>query len=363
MHFEHLEEENYTWFDVVLDGAQLILDIVGTVAPAPIGTVANGINAAVSLSRGDYVGAATSAAMCAASLIPGGTIALGSGKLAKAAKAVTGTVTAITNAAEAGNKLAKAAMGVVHLVKFFKTAANALSSADAVLMGLQGAGNLYSNIVNGTFDPSDPTCWRDVIDIGRGVQVFIPERKDQKGTMDGDGQNLPHADGPTPDTPKHPDTSAPSKVSGQGAESGGTTTNNDTKPGSCCNGLEPVNLITGAYLVEQCDIILNDISGDFPLLRHGIIVGNRSQNPLHLRNGKQGGRSPSHKNRLHLISCQILRLPPDLLRKAFQVKLPFVLIRRKGQEIAVPALPDTEGDMDVKAQGFFLSSHPASKRS
>ena len=92
MHFEHLEEENYTWFDVVLDGAQLILDIVGTVAPAPIGTVANGINAAVSLSRGDYVGAATSAAMCAASLIPGGTIALGSGKLAKAAKAVTGTV-------------------------------------------------------------------------------------------------------------------------------------------------------------------------------------------------------------------------------------------------------------------------------
>ena len=268
MHFEHLEEENYTWFDVVLDGAQLILDIVGTVAPAPIGTVANGINAAVSLSRGDYVGAATSAAMCAASLIPGGTIALGSGKLAKAAKAVTGTVTAITNAAEAGNKLAKAAMGVVHLVKFFKTAANALSSADAVLMGLQGAGNLYSNIVNGTFDPSDPTCWRDVIDIGRGVQVFIPERKDQKGTMDGDGQNLPHADGPTPDTPKHPDTSDPSKVSGQGAESGGTTTNNDTKPGSCCNGLEPVNLITGAYLVEQCDIILNDISGDFPLLRY-----------------------------------------------------------------------------------------------
>ncbi|RDY27788.1 hypothetical protein, partial [Lachnotalea glycerini] len=54
--FEHLEDANYTWKDMILDVTQCALDIVGALPIPGVSTAANLVNAGISLARGDYMG-------------------------------------------------------------------------------------------------------------------------------------------------------------------------------------------------------------------------------------------------------------------------------------------------------------------
>ena len=237
--YEHLEDANYTWRDMALDVAQLALDIVGALPIPGVSTVANLANAGISLARGDYVGAAISAGTAALSLIPGANTAVAAGKAA---------VTAATKA----SKVVKAVSAVAKAVKALKTGAE---SANMLLTTGMAVYDVGKAVADGSFDWNDPDCRQDVFSILQGAHSTGQMASSRKKKGDG-------ADANSNDTHKIKDTE---KDTNNPAETNKPKLN-ENSDNRCKNG-EPIDMVTGSYLVEQCDFIINDVAGIFAVER------------------------------------------------------------------------------------------------
>ncbi len=229
--FEHLEDANYTWRDMLLDGVQCALDIVGCLPIPGVSTVANLANAGISLARGDYIGAAMSAASTLASFIPGGATAL---IPAKAVKAADKAKTAI----ETIGKFVEIAQTLVSLVGEIDEAINFGMSAYRIV----------DSIAKGEFDLNDPQCRQDLMGMfqfaGSKTQGHLEKKyKKQKDQM----------------VKERKERQAKRREERQAKR--------DEKSYNRCKGGEPVDLISGSFLIEQCDLIIQDILGDYAIER------------------------------------------------------------------------------------------------
>lgn len=248
--YEHLEDANYTWRDMLLDVTQLALDVVGALAPPGISTAANLISAGISLARGDYVGAAMSAGAAALSLIPfantataGGKIAAKAGKVAKAAKGV---------------KEAVNSMKAVKMVKALKTGAEGLNMFLTTGMATY---DVISAICSGEFSLDDPECRQDLFSILQGASTAAQ----RKGKKEKDG-----ADAGTKKSKKDSKNSVSERIRAKLDE---------RSANRCANG-EPIDMVTGSYLIEQCDFLLNDITGIYAVERTYESLLSREDSPV-----------------------------------------------------------------------------------
>lgn len=229
--YEFMEEKPFSWLDLVLDVAQLALDVVGMLPIPIVSTAANLINAGISLGRGDYVGAAMSAGSAALSLLPGANTAAVGVKLALKAPKVFKTVSTI----------AKTAKAVV-------TGAKVIMAAVSVLSFTEATNKLINTIANDGFDPADPECWSDVVGVLRGAVGVAGSVRDLRSLRGSKGRTGGETISEAKTSPKKPDV--------RGKKAGVSE-----KPGNRCKNGEPVDVVTGSYLIEQCDFVINDITG------------------------------------------------------------------------------------------------------
>ncbi|MEE1255056.1 MAG: DUF6531 domain-containing protein, partial [Lachnospiraceae bacterium] len=246
--YEHLEDANYTWRDMALDVAQLALDIVGALPIPGVSTVANLANAGISLARGDYVGAAISAGTAALSLIPGANTAVAAGKAA---------VTAATKA----SKVVKAVSAVAKVVKALKTGAE---SANMLLTTGMAVYDVGKAVADGSFDWNDPDCRQDVFSIlqaaSSGVQGGIEDNK----IKDADGKTRFKTKGERQEARQQKRDARKKAI--QDTKEKARAKLDEISANRCANG-EPIDMVTGSYLVEQCDFIINDITGIYAVER------------------------------------------------------------------------------------------------
>ncbi|MCM1184797.1 MAG: DUF6531 domain-containing protein, partial [Roseburia sp.] len=240
--YEHLEDANYTWRDMFLDVAQLALDIVGALPIPGVSTAANLINAGVSLARGDYVGAAMSAGTALVSLIPGANSAVAAGKAA-------------ATAAVKGSKVMKVVSAVAKVVKALKTGAQTLNT---VLLTGMAVWDVGTGILDGSFDWNDPDCRQDVFTIlqagGTMAQSHI-----QKNTITDENGNTRFMDKGERQEAKRQRRQARRDAIDNAKES--VRAKLDECSANRCKNGEPVDMVTGSYLIEQCDFIINDTGG------------------------------------------------------------------------------------------------------
>lgn len=229
--FEHLEDANYTWRDMLLDGVQCALDIVGCLPIPGVSTVANLANAGISLARGDYIGAAMSAASTVASLIPGGATALAPAKAAKAASKVKKAVETI-------GKIVEVAQALILFV----------GEIDAILNFGMSSYRILESIAKGEFDLSDPQCRQDLMGMVQFAGSKVEGHLDKKYE-------------------KQKEQMAKERKERQDKKREERQAKRDEKSYNRCKGGEPVDLISGSFLIEQCDLIIQDILGDYAIER------------------------------------------------------------------------------------------------
>ncbi len=213
-----------SWFDMILDVAQIALDIVGALPIPGLATAANLINAGISLARGDYVGAAMSAGMAALSLIPGANSAVAIGKAA---------VSAVVKGSRVLKKFSAAAKAV-------KVLATGATNVNIVLKAGMSAWDVGSAMVDGTFDWDDPECRQDVMNMLQAASAGAQAR-------------LARGRRPKQNNAKNTTKNATKMVNERKRAKQNERT--DTR---CKNG-EPIDMVTGSYLIEQCDFLINDI--------------------------------------------------------------------------------------------------------
>ena len=245
--YEHLEDTNYTWKDMFLDVAQLALDIVGALPIPGLSTAANLINAGVSLARGDYVGAAMSAGTALASLIPGANSAIAAGKAAATAVAK-------------GSKVMKVVSAVAKVVKALKTGAQTLNTILTTGMAIWDVGEA---IIDGSFDWNDPDCRQDVFTILQAGGTMA-QSQIQKNTITEDGKTR-FMDKEERTRAKEKRRQARRDAVNKAKE--GVRAKLDEYSANRCKNGEPIDMVTGSYLIEQCDFIINDISGIYAVER------------------------------------------------------------------------------------------------
>ncbi|MCH5345239.1 MAG: RHS repeat protein [Acetatifactor sp.] len=241
--YEHLEETNYTWRDLILDVAQCALDIVGALPIPGLSTAANLINAGISLARGDYLGAAMSAGSALMSLIPGANTAAAAGKVA--AKVAT-----------KAPKVVKALTTVVKVVKAIKTGAETLDMALNTTMALY---DVSTAIYKGEFDLNDPDCRQDLFTLIQSSSTYASSRIEQNTIVDKDTGRERFMT-----SQERKDARAQRRQARRDAVNNVRDTVrarlDEFSANRCSNG-EPIDMVTGSFLIQQCDFILNDITG------------------------------------------------------------------------------------------------------
>jgi len=251
--YEHLEDENYSWKDMFLDVAQCALDIVGALPIPVVSTVANLANAGISLSRGDYVGAAISAGTACLSLIPGANTAVGAAK-------------AVATAGKIGKTVKKVAT-VIKIAKIFSSGANNVNLALTAGMAIWDIGTA---IKDGTFDMNDPDCRRDVMSILQGTSN-IAKSKVEKSKIKENGKERFKTRGEKEterqqrkDSRKQ--TVQKAKDTAKSVKDKARAKLDEYSANRCKNG-DPIDMVTGGYLIEQCDLLINDIRGRIAIER------------------------------------------------------------------------------------------------
>ncbi len=257
--YEHKELVNYTNRDLFLDITQCALDIIGVLPIPGISTAANLINAGISFARGDYVGAAVAAGTAALSLIPGANTA--------AAPLVAGEAVTKTQ------KVINAGKAIFSVVKMLASGAQ---TADLVLNVGMSAWDLGSAIRNKEFDFDDPECKQDIgmllqgaTEAGKGkieknkarneadYKEGRGEREAERGERK-EGRQKKDADNKKRGTIK--DGFDKVKEGFNTAKENARAKLHEYSANKCKGG-EPIDMVTGSYLIEQCDFIINDITG------------------------------------------------------------------------------------------------------
>ncbi|WP_207650876.1 RHS repeat-associated core domain-containing protein [Anaerocolumna jejuensis] len=246
--YEHLEDANYTWKDMFLDMTQCALDIVGALPIPGVSTVANLANAGISLARGDYVGAAISAGTAALSLIPG-------------ANTVGGMLKGASGIAKLGKKM-KAAGTLLNAVKKFSSGA---INANLALTAVMAVGDIGTAIKDGTFDMNDPKCRQDVMSILQGGSSLAKYKLGKSKTRGKNGKERFKSRGER-ETERQGRKDARQKrvQAAAGAVDNvrkKTRAKLDEYSANRCTKGEPIDMVTGSYLIEQCDLLINDIGG------------------------------------------------------------------------------------------------------
>lgn len=247
--YEHLEDTNYTWRDMILDVAQCALDIVGALPIPGVSTAANLINAGVSLARGDYMGAAMSAGTAVLSLIPGANTAASVGKVA---------ATVATKAP----KVMKAVSTVVRIAKAIKTGAETLN---IVLTTIMAGEDIVKSIMDGTFDLNDPDCRQDLFSLIQGGSTFASSRIEKNTIIDEETGQTRFMDKTERKEARQQRRQARRDTVNAAKEK--VQARLDEYSANRCKGGEPIDMVTGSFLIEQCDFILNDINGIYAVER------------------------------------------------------------------------------------------------
>ena len=225
--YPQVSESQQTFMDSVMDVVQLGIDIVGCIPGCNV--VCGGLNAGISLLRGDYYGAMSG---LAGMLCPGGGL-------------VTRSIKMIGEASDTARKVIKA-------LKILKAGALLLNAA---IQGGQGAMELYDKMKNGEFDitnPDDLALLTSVLRSGltmyqSGKTIYDETRKPSlpEGDAARDGDDDPN---------RKPDTDDP-------ADSTKQTPDNETT----CK--DPIDVITGSQKIVQTDFVVKDVVGSFALVR------------------------------------------------------------------------------------------------
>ncbi len=246
--YEHLEDANYTWRDMFLDVTQLGLDIVGALPIPGVSTAANLINAGISLARGDYVGAAISAGTALVSVIPGANSAVAAGKAA-----VTGAVK--------GSKILKTVSAVAKVVRAVRTGAQSLNTTLNAGMALWDVG---TGMMDGTFDWNDPQCRQDVFSILQGGGTAAQNHIRKNKITDADGNTRFMNKKERAEAKQRRRQARRDAV--RSVKEGVRAKLDEYSANRCKNG-EPIDMVTGSYLIEQCDFIINDTCGIYAVER------------------------------------------------------------------------------------------------
>ena len=253
--YEHLEDANYTWRDMFLDIAQCALDIVGALPIPGLSTAANLVNAGISLARGDYLGAAMSAATAAASLIPGANTAVAAG---------AATVKAVSKTAKVLNMV----KGIVKIAKAIKTGADTLNMVLTTGMSIYDIGVA---IHDKSFDWNDPECRQDVANILQGVSATAQAGIESR--VAGEGADRHFMDADERKTAREQRAAARQQRRENRAQlvnnikEGARNAVNNARAGlhnlveNCIRACDPVEMVTGSYMFDQCDFVINDITG------------------------------------------------------------------------------------------------------
>lgn len=267
-HNKHEEQskENRDWWDTILDGVQLALDVMGMF---PVfGFVPDLINAGISLLRGDVAGAM----MSAFAAIPG------IGDAAGAVKIVS-----------KGAKLIKKFDKIIKIAKMIYAGANCIAT---VIRNKDAIVKLYKVIRDGKFDITNPKDWDMVVTTLQTAQTFGDTAKDihdatSKKKTDADGGDTKKNDGNDSKNDSDAEASqkykdlekqaleldAEDKVKDMNKKDSNDQDNpkeKDTKADDneeCPGDGEPVHMVTGSFLVDHTDITLEDILQPFHLKR------------------------------------------------------------------------------------------------
>ncbi len=253
--YEHLEDANYTWRDMFLDIAQCALDIVGALPIPGVSTAANLVNAGISLARGDYVGAAMSAATAVASLLPGANTAVAAG--AAAVKTVSKTT-----------KVLDTVKGIVKIAKAIKTGADTLNMALTTGMSLYDIGVA---IHDKSFDWNDPECRQDVANILQGMSAAAQAGIESRVAGEGADRHFMDADERKTAREQRAEARQQRRENRKqlvnNIKEGARTAISNARAGlhnlveNCIRACDPVEMVTGSYMFDQCDFVINDITG------------------------------------------------------------------------------------------------------
>lgn len=237
---QHSIESAPSLFDAALDGVQVLLDIAGCIPGANV--IANGLNAAISLARGDYFGAACSLVGC---IVPGANVAGKGLKLAVAG-------------AKAANTIAKTAKAAKALQTVERLITGAMGF-NALMRAKDGIIDLGRKIIDGTFSLSDPKSLNLLFEIlQNGAIAGSAAGRRKKGGESKSSNRGEKAGG-------HENAGGGGKKSGDSGGSGESNQGN-RRTQTTCKG-DPINVVTGSFTVRMTDLILSDLGEDFVLTR------------------------------------------------------------------------------------------------
>lgn len=215
--------------DAALNGVQVLLDIAGCIPG--LNVLANGLNAAISLARGDYFGAACSLIGC---IVPGANVAGKGLKLAVAGAKVAGTIAKTAKAAKAIQTVERLIMGAMGF--------------NALMRAKDGISDLGRKIIDGTFSFNDPETLNLLFDTLQNAAIAGSaasrrrKGREEKGSHEKAGGENKHGGNNGPDTQGR----IPTKE-------------------TCLK--DPVNVVNGSFSLRMTDLILSDLGEDFVLTR------------------------------------------------------------------------------------------------
>ena len=230
---EKVEEELKDWWEVALDGLQLVLDIAGFIPG--IGDLLDLVNAGISLARGDYFGAASSlvsAIPCVGSFIGGGA------KLVKAG----------SKAAKAVSKISKAVSKVTRIVRKaeeFYNALNSIASIARIWKERDFYLQLGKDMLSGNFDYTNPKDADRLMKVAQTASPFLKSKlnktyqKHQAKKTKG-GEN------------------GPQKTKRKG---------NETEQERQTCKYDPINVVTGSQTLIYTDFVIHSMAGERYLKR------------------------------------------------------------------------------------------------
>lgn len=228
--YQHLDKVNHTWGDMLLDVTQCVLDIVGCLPIPGISGEGNPKNKGSLSAGGNDAGAAMSAAAAAIALIPQGGFVVNGDKSAKTSSKAA--------------KVRKTARSLVKMVRNLSTGAGRLNLNPAGDRDTYAAG---ASMLNGAFGLSDPKCQKDSLSVIQLSEKRFKSRGEREAER-GAGK-------------------AVKKKTIQGIKDAGNKrkeragTRLDERPDNRCKGGDPIDMVTGSFSFDQCDMIINDILG------------------------------------------------------------------------------------------------------
>ena len=253
--FERVELPNQTKRDTILDGIQIGLGILGAIGPCipvigwGVAVAANVADAAISLSRGDKMGA------CMAVFGVFGDLFSCAAKAGKAANALSDTAQnaqrmadAIQSTEAVFGTAATAAMGIV-----------TVTSGSEILSKIQQEGWTEENTTLllqwALSNARSYGMMGGIRLLTRGAQNLVSRRTGASGSLADDiATSRRNSEGGT-------EGAARKTAAGQ------SNTERNNADGTAKSQGDPVDPITGSFFAKQTDFILPDIVGDFRLMR------------------------------------------------------------------------------------------------